>query len=197
MLLEKLKQLNNPTTLKETFASNEQSVLYNRLTASLREAANGIKENMKSELKQISSELVNEAVRKIRIPRDGIDGKNAETPIKGIHYFDGEKGNDAVVDETRIIAEVIKQIPPVRIPKMRGGGDTIIADDLSAQCTGATRTFTTTKKVGKSLMVVSSQFPNVLRLTTDFTASGFTLTIDSAIPYIASGQTLYFLYSEG
>lgn len=51
-------------------------------------------------------------------PKDGEDGV---TPIKGIHYFDGEDGKDSlskhtieketIVKENQIIKEVIKEVP--------------------------------------------------------------------------------------
>lgn len=191
---EPFKYSKGKKPLKEVFSDNEQKILFERLTASLREVANGIKEQMKGEAKKLVLEAVDKSISKIRIPRDGINGKDG----RGIDGRDGKDGKDAIIDEKKIISELAKLIPPVRISGKRGGGgDTIIPDDLSSQCDGATRVFTATHKIGKPILVVSSQFPNVLRLTTDFTNSTTILTLDSALPFIASGQTLYFVYAEG
>ncbi len=199
---EPLKYSKGEKPLKKVFADNDQKILFERLTASLREVAIGIKEQMEGKLEEVASKLVQDAFSKIRIP---LDGKNAdENKIISIILSkipkpkNGINGKDAIIDEKKIIAELIKLIPPARVSRNNGGGgDTIIADDLSTQCDGSTRTFTTTHRIGKPILAVSSQFPNVLRLTTDFTATGMSFVIDSAIPYIASGQTLYFIYAEG
>ena len=204
MLLDTLNKISKPETLKEIFASNEQSVLFDRLTASLREAANGIKEQLKSDLDKIVADKVQEAEKRIKVPRDG------DTPVKGVHYFDGKTpikgidysdGKDAVIDEAKIIEEILKKIPSQRIPMKHGGGggggSTIVSEDLSSQVTGATRTFTTTRKIGVPILLVSSQFPHPFRLTTDYTAVTNTVTMDSATDFIASGQTLIFIFAAG
>ena len=78
-----------------------------------------------------------------------------------------------------------------------GGGSTVVTDDLSAFVNGSDREFTTTKKIGTPLIVASTQFPTILRPTVDYTTSGTTLTLDSSLDPIQSGQTLIIVYVEG
>lgn len=77
----------------------------------------------------------------------------------------------------------------------RGGqGLAVFMQDLSAQCDGATRTFTVPAHT-RALWLTTASFPSTYRLTTDFTTAGTVLTIDSALAAPASGETLLFGYA--
>ena len=194
MLIDALNKIANPQTTKDLFTDNEQSILYDRLTASLREAAVNIKEQMKTELETISTKLVSEAVGKIRIPRNGIDGRDG----KGIDGVNGINGKDAVVDENKIIAEVLKKIPPLSISrgKMGGGGSTMRVDNLSSQANGSTKTFTTTYRIGSAHLLFYSSFPTLFLPTTDYSVSGNTITLGASVNAPVSGQSLAAIYES-
>ena len=175
----------------------------NRIKATMPE----IKEELLERLEVILEDDVAERVSRIvvRDGRDGKDGKdgiNGKTPTKdellNLVTSVQKKEKKIRVNDVEGLNDELNRIS-IKIPRLRnsGGGDTIIADDLSSQVNGSTMSFTTTKRIGKAILVASSQFPTILRLTTDFTASGMTLALDSALTPIQSGQTLYFVYAEG
>lgn len=195
MLKDKLQSLANPQKLDKVFSDNKESILFERLTASLREAASGIKEQMKTELKQISSELVSDAVGKIKLPRDGFDGRDGKG-LDGRNGLDGKNGKDAIVDESKIIAEVLKQIPINRSGKKGGGGSTIRVNNLSSQCDGVNKTFTTTNRIGAAHLIIYSSFPTLFLPTTDYTISTNVITLGASVDAPASGQSLAIIYES-
>jgi len=75
----------------------------------------------------------------------------------------------------------------------RGTGSSVTMEDITSQCDGVTKTFTVPAHV-RALGVWSTQFPLIYRPTTDFTTSGTTLTLTSAVGAPDTGQTLIFLY---
>lgn len=76
---------------------------------------------------------------------------------------------------------------------LRGGGDRIRVHELTG--TGATKTFTVpTHK--RALLVISTDFPILLKSTVDFTTSGTILTLTDAVPTPISGASIAFLYVE-
>ena len=76
---------------------------------------------------------------------------------------------------------------------MRGGGDRIRVYELTG--TGATKTFTVPIHK-RALLVISTDFPILLKSTVDFTTSGTTLTMTDAVPIPSSGASIAFLYVE-
>lgn len=80
-----------------------------------------------------------------------------------------------------------------------GGGDTMVFDDLTSQCDGSNKTFTLTRKARdvNKFIVQGTDFPIILRPTTDFTVTGTTLTLTAAVPAPQSGATLIAFYAEG
>lgn len=100
--------------------------------------------------------------------------------------------------EDRLDASAIKNLPKlIGSARKGGGGTTVVTEDLSSQCDGSTRIFSTTKRIGSSIILTCTQFPNVLRPVVDYTASGTTVTINAALDPPASGQTLIFVFAEG
>ena len=144
--------------------------------------------------------VVRDVVRLIPVPSNGIDGSldSGKDIVKKI--------NELNIDGVKIDASHIKNLPEKIVEKvvervsMRragGGGTTVVSDDLSSQCDGATLIFTTTKKIGFPIILSCTQFPTLLRPTTDYVVSGTTLTLSSSLIPPASGQSLVFVYSEG
>lgn len=76
---------------------------------------------------------------------------------------------------------------------MRGGGDRIRVYELTGD--GVSKTFTVpTHK--RALLVISTDFPILLKSTVDFTTSGTTLTMTDAVPTPINGASIAFLYVE-
>lgn len=69
-------------------------------------------------------------------------------------------------------------------------------DDFSSQTDGSTKIFYLSREPLKSetVLVWGTDFPIILRPTTDFTISGKTLTLTSAVPAPNSGATLLVRY---
>lgn len=201
--LKKLQQENKPQTLDTMFQDSKEGMLLDKVKNAVNVILPQMVENMVKGMETRLTEAIRGQIGAIRT-RDGVDGRSPDPKEIARQVVllipkpkDGKDGKDSKIDKNEIINEVLQKIPRARKGGGGGGGDTIISDDLSSQVNGVATTFTTTKKVGKPIMVISSQFPTVLRLTTDFTASGTTLTLDAAVPVIAAGQTLIFVYAEG
>ncbi len=200
-IVEELKKL----------AGNPEAIGMEPFTERLRGASVSIQDEMMKKMEEMHRQMVPELVQavmaQIRVPkdgRDGKDGKDGRTPSHNemmaiMKMLVPKEKKDETGELKKMIAELGQRLTSIasRRGGGGGGGDTMIADDLSSQADGSTRTFTTTKRIGKPILVVSSQFPTVLRLTTDFTASNTTLTLSSSLDPIQTGQTLYFLYAEG
>ena len=143
---------------------------------------------------------------------DGIRGKKGERGekgdtgeagadgigINGKDGKDGADGKDAIHDLTEIekLREDIEKLKTsiTKIPRGRIGGSRkvpmISITDLTSQVNGIVTTYTLPRDTVRVHMVWSTQFPVILRPTTDFTFAGQTLTLTSAVGVIQSGQTL-------
>lgn len=217
MITEKLRQLsqgNQPQTLDELFSQSKEGMMSERVISQIQALLPQMKDKLFQELLAPLTEAIKQEIGKINVRngQDGQDGKpgqdaDEEMIVKEVvkKIFPKLEKEELEVDKIKGLREILNNFS-TRITSIGsrrtksgggGGGDTIIAEDLSSQCDGATLAFTTTKRIGKPLLVISSQFPTILRLTTDFTASGNTLTLNSSLPFIASGQTLYFVFAEG
>ena len=136
--------------------------------------------------------------------RNGRDGKDAELDEEALlkrFLSKVPKQNESelksVKEELLSVRSAIRSLPRQRILG-GGGGDTVRYVDLSSSCDGATRAFTLTR-VNRVLGVFSTQAPaGGWRPEIDWTfsqASGV-LTLDSGLPFIQSGQTLWIMYVE-
>jgi len=69
-------------------------------------------------------------------------------------------------------------------------------DDFSAQTNGSLKTFTLSREPLRTntIQVFGTDFPTILRPTVDFTVSGRTLTLTSAVPAPSTGATLLIHY---
>lgn len=197
MLKDALKTLNQPQTLSEAGMGAKEQGLFESLNQSLQAAALSIKERLAQELAIIAEQLVQQYVsqNKPRDGRDGVDGKP------------GKNGKDAPeINEEEIVKKVLARMPKPQEPAPQlvgsrsgrsGGGSTVRTDDLTSQCDGSNKTFTTNYKIGTPLILSGTQFPVILRPTTDYTVSNTTLTLTAAVGAPESGQTLIFVYVEG
>ena len=78
----------------------------------------------------------------------------------------------------------------------RGGqGLSVFASDISASCDGSNKTFTVPAHT-RAIMLSGTDFPIIYKPTTDFTTSGTTLTLTSAVAAPISGATLIFVYAK-
>lgn len=183
-LIDKLKNLQNDNTERD---------LYSRLNFSLKEISDRVKQEMISEFENSVSKIVKDEISKIKV-RDGRDGKDG----KGLDGRDGKNGQDGKnANENKIIEEIMKKLPPISMRSgSRGGGSTLRVDNLSSQANGSQKTFTTTYKIGLAHLVFYSSFPSILLPTTDYTASGTTLTLGANVPAPQTGQSLAIIYED-
>ena len=146
---------------------------------------------------EVKTALTDEIQRQIgsivvRDGRDGVDGR----PGIAINGKDGEPGKDAVVNEEKIISEIMTKIPQMRMGKRSGGGSTMRVNDLSSQANGVTKTFTTLNKIGTAHLLHYSSFPSIFVPTTDYTVSTNVITLGASIPAPVAGQSLVFIYES-
>lgn len=201
MLTDKLSQLqteNEPQSMEELFNQSKEGMMADRVKQSVEMMLPQMKMRILEEMKMILSEEIKNQIGQIKVRdgRDGKDGKsvNPEEVAKIVLDIipkpkDGRDGKDAPN-----INEIIAKIPR---PVSKGGGSTVIMEDLSSQCNGVLKTFSTTKKIGTPLLVASTQFPQILRPTIDYSASGTTLTLSSEVGAPETNQTLIIIYVEG
>lgn len=206
--LEKLPKENQPDSLDSMFKENDMNAMMSRLRDTMDRMLTGeiarFKDAMAAEMTQHMEAKGKDMMMRMPKPKDGKDGMPGMAGGKGM---DGSPDSGAdivgkineleVKPELQIDAKHIKNLPQERVGGKHGGGSTVVQEDLSSQVNGVTRTFTTVRKIGVPLMVASTQFPTILRNSVDYTASGNTLTLDSAIDPIATGQTLIFVFAVG
>ncbi len=76
-----------------------------------------------------------------------------------------------------------------------GGGSPIYGYDLSSQCDGSNKTFSVPTH-SRAIMLIGTDTPIVYKPTTDYSVTGTTLELTSAVPAPLSGATLIFEYAE-
>jgi hypothetical protein len=200
MLSEKLQALaqgQQPQSMEELFASSKEGMMADKVMGNVRIGMSQEKEMMMAEMDALISQKVQDAVSQIRV-RNGIDGKDGKPGRPG---KDAEIPEIPVIKEEDVVAKVLEKIPKQPLNRRGGsgggGGSTVITDDLSSQANGSTYSFSTTKTIGTALIVASTQFPTILRPTVDYTTSGTTLTLNSSLEPIQTGQTLIVVFVEG
>lgn len=131
--------------------------------------------------------------------RDGTDGKDGspDTPEEVRDKLQSLK-EDERLDKSAVkgfqeeIEELKKKVSA--IPRGRVGGTRKVqitrVEDLTSQVNGVVTTYSLPRDTVRVHMVWSTQFPQILRPTTDFTFAGQTLTLTSQVGVIQSGQTL-------
>lgn len=122
---------------------------------------------------------------------EGIVRDNIRTIIK-----ERDKENKAAVEEFK---GEIKRLEKTISTKTSGGVRRVYqpyVDDFSAQTNGTTKTFYLSREPLKSntVLVWGTDFPVILRPTTDFTIAGKTLTLTSAVAAPSTGATLLVQY---
>ena len=140
--------------------------------------------------------FVNEAVEKKL--READERVASLKPIKGDRGDKGDAG-PMPTEHLELMKEVKAELAKVKnvlanIPRGKGMGRAKVpivrAVDLTSQVDGIVTTFTLQPDTTDVFLVWSSQFPIILRPTTDFTFAGRTLTLTSQVGVIRSGQTL-------
>lgn len=111
-----------------------------------------------------------------------------------------------LVDESRLLGEIKslrdelkKEIDESKKQSASGSPRRIFrpyVDDFSGQTNGSKKIFYLSREPLKTdtILVWGTDFPVILRPTTDFTVSGKTLTLTSAVPAPSSGATLLVMY---
>lgn len=205
MLKDKLKELQNePQSMDELFSSSKEGQIFEKVRGSMQILG----QQMMQGLQEQMSQLVSDAVSQIKV-KDGKDGRDGQKGLDGTVPTKEEvlsiinpllpKKDEVSVDSVKGLRGIIDSLSN-RISTRRsggGGGSTVVTDDLTAQCDGATKTFTTTKKIGAVINVASTQFPVVYRPVIDYSGSGTTLILTSEVGAPATSQTLIITYVEG
>ena len=103
---------------------------------------------------------------------------------------------DSVIEELREKVKKVEETPRTVIGGSPRRVFVPMLDDLSALTDGSTKTFYLSKAPlnANTIMVFGTDFPTILRPTTDFTVSGKLLTLTSAVPAPISGATLLVQY---
>lgn len=136
-----------------------------------------------------TKKMVEEALAKV--PKD-----TADQIIEKIN------GADGTINRERIegLEDEIKQLRKEIATKSASGGVRRVyqpyVDDFSAETNGSKKTFYLSREPLKSdtILVWGTDFPIILRPTTDFTIAGKALTLTSAVPAPSTGATLLVQY---
>lgn len=171
-----------------------------RLQDHITNAINTLKASIPSmpDLSNIEAKI-NEVEAKIPVIKDTI----LDTPEQIRDKIESLKGNERV-DKSAIkgleeeIADLRKELA-TRLSGLGGGSRRVFqpyVDDFSSETDGVTKTFYLSREPLKTntILVWGSDFPIILRPTTDFTVSGKTLTLTAAVPAPSQGATLLIQY---
>ncbi len=164
---------------------------------------------MKQMITEVVGKKLNEMDSMYREHREEMEGmkkevmgttkvKHAEmdTHIKTLEYGKNINIDKKLKDFREEFKKDFQQIKDIlaNIPRGKGMGrvksQVVRAVDLTSQVDGIVSTYTLEPDTVRVLMVWSSQFPQILRPTTDFSFAGRTLTLESPVGVIQSGQTL-------
>lgn len=169
-----------------------------------------IKSEIKPEIKKVETELKSEMktevqneIKKIKIPKP----KDGKTPIKGIDYFDGEKGKDADTKQiTKELKKFVKEelFEPLKTQLQRLGGrrylhggglDTrnVVWQEIpTGAINGTNKTFTLAYTPDTNVGKVQVKVNGIEQLEdTNYTRSGQTITFVTAP---ATGMSIWVNY---
>ena len=133
---------------------------------------------------------------KMKTVRSGLDG----SPDNPQQVKAKLKEAGLSIDDIPGLKEKLEDINE-KASRARGGNAKKITftqvHDLSTQVNGVTRTFTVPRKTLAVPLLISSQFPFILRPTVDFTLIGNTITLTGEVAVMQSTQTLIALLEVG
>ena len=203
MLTDKLQQLQTegqPQSMDELFNQSKEGMMVERIQNAVNALIPQMKQDIANEVRNTLTDEIKAQIGAIKV-RDGRDANEnrivSEVLSKIPKPKDGTDGKS--VDKKEIIDEIMAKIPPLALNRKGGkggGGSTIRVDNLSSQITGSTRSFTTNHKIGASHLLFYSSFPSLFLPTTDYSASGNVITLNSSIPYPDAGQSLAIIYES-
>jgi len=131
--------------------------------------------------------------------KDGKDG-SPDTPEQVRDKLETLQADERL-DKSAIkgLEDEIKALRKELATKTSGGVRRVFqpyVDDFSSQTNGSLKIFTLSREPLKTntILVWGSDFPIILRPNTDFTVSGKTLTLTSAVPAPNSGATLLVMF---
>lgn len=186
------------TDLKQMIAEITKQELSGISADNLKKEADKVINEAEERLDKISSKIVDDA--KIT--------KNAILELRSVlesEKVNKDKDKKEIIDIKTELENIRNNLPNLirsLIPRKAsgggtgGGGSTIRVDNLSSQCNGATRSFTTTHRIGEARLLFYSSFPTLFLPETDFTTSGTTVTLNSALDFPAAGQSLAIIYES-
>jgi len=199
------KIINDAVSRLEDKYNNNTKSLEDNNTKTLEQIKNDTLNKLDKALKeqQNGMNFIYDKVSKLRSGKDADEDKIIKKILKQIPT--PKDGKDAVVDYNEIIDSItgpiedkLKDIES-QIGKTKRGRvmtpryvHTPMVDDFSGSTDGATKEFTLSKapKSTTTMKVWGSDFPHILRPTTDFTVAGKVLTLTSEVDAPSSGATL-------
>lgn len=135
--------------------------------------------------------IIEDALTRVPVP----EKETAEQVIEKINTSNEQ------IDKERIsgLEDEIKALRKEIATKASAGARRVYqpyVDDFSAQTNGVLKTFVLSREPLRTntIQVFGTDFPTILRPTTDFTVSGKTLTLTSAVPAPNTGATLLIHY---
>ena len=142
------------------------------------------------------NEIIREVVSLIPPAKDGKDGSPA-TPEDVVKKLESLKGDDRL--DRKAIKGLDEELKSIRQSTPSGGVRRVFQpylDDFTSLTDGSQKTFYLSREPLKTntILVWGTDFPIVLRPTTDFTVSGKTFTLTSAVPAPSTGATLLIQY---
>lgn len=163
----------------------------------------------------VGMNLIRDKVRELKSGDDGLDADENVIVDRVLAQIKLPEQKEILLDSpeelkikiTPMVEELLKELKDDLEEKIssipRGGKiitgryvNTPMVDDFSGDTNGSKKTFTLSKapKTITTMKVWGSDFPTILRPTTDFTISGKTLTLTDEIDSPTSGATLITEY---
>jgi len=190
----------------------------------VRQAVGSIPKPKDADEKKIIDRVTKEISKRIRQPKDGRDAVVDYDYITGLVtdsiVFPEQKEVEPVTSEQvrdlleflvgdeRLDMSAIRGLEPA-LKELKSSGKgregyggtpfyKMVVDDLTDDVDGATKVFTLSKQPKKfnTMLVWGSDFPVILRPTTDFTVAGKTLTLTAEVDTPSNGATLIVQYES-
>lgn len=142
--------------------------------------------------------IVRAVLDQIPKPKPGKDGQTPETKaLVEVVLKEIQKGDKLHISHVKGAGAFMKDGIRYRFEELMHGsgtaGSVVRSYDLSSQCDGANKTFTI-PTFTRIITLIATDAPIIYRPTTDFTATGTTLTMTAAVNAPSLGSTLILTY---
>lgn len=138
--------------------------------------------------------LVRAVLDRMPKPKEEKTPKETEKSLVEAVIKEIQKGDKLHINHVKGAGSFMKDGIKYRFEElMHGGGSVVRSYDLSSQCDGSNKTFTI-PTFTRIITLIATDAPIIYRPTTDFTATGVTLTMTAAVNAPSSGATLMLTY---